>query len=67
MEDEETTLSQIFATDPLELTKPDLQKVVAFFREQRKRFNMTGKAAAPKKEKKSGGAVTQLTLGELGL
>lgn len=66
MADDENTLTEIFMRDPLELTNPDIEKVITFYREQRQRFVTTGKVKEPKAPKK-GQEVLNISLGDLGL
>lgn len=57
-------LAEIFERDPLQLTKLDLEKTVAYYREMRAKFVQAGekKITKPKAAKPTG---VQLDLGDL--
>lgn len=61
-----STLAELFARDPLSLTKPDIGVIVHYYRENRAKFNLgdnkAGKAPKAKTEK-----ATSLNLDELDL
>lgn len=44
-------LQRIFDTDPLNLTREDISKVIAAYREQRNQFNLAAKAPKAAKAK----------------
>lgn len=46
---DEPTLSELFARDPLTLTKEDIDRIIEKMREARKNFVLGGKAAPVKK------------------
>lgn len=51
------TLAELFARDPFDYTKDDIDRIILYYRESRASFNLGGKAAASPK----------IDLGELGL
>lgn len=57
-------ISDLFARDPLALTKDDRAKIIKYYRDQRAQWNATGKA--PRKKKENGGPVEKLSLDDLG-
>ncbi len=70
-----TTIAEIFATDPLDLTKDDIHLVVQYLRDKRHQFVAGNKAAgtvnAPTAKtptaKAAAGLKAQLSLKDLGL
>lgn len=56
-------LAEIFERDPLDLTKVDLEKVVAYYREMRAKFVQAGEKKVAKQVVKKPGV--QLDLGDL--
>lgn len=44
-------LQRLFDTDPLQLTKPDIDTIIAHFRAARANFNLTGTGAKKAKAK----------------
>lgn len=53
MDEENLSISELFARDPLELTKPDLDRIVAKYRSARELFAAGVKPVREKKAKKS--------------
>lgn len=60
-----SNLSEIFARDPLSLTKPDIQLVIARMREAQTQFDLGVKT--PVAERKKPKAATKDLLKDLGL
>lgn len=58
-------LSELFETDPLKYTDPNIDRIVARMRESKTQFDLGIKPAAPPKPAKS--AKTQDLLKDLGL
>lgn len=48
-----TDIAELFGRDPLTLTKPDLEEIVAYYREKRATFLSAGKVKAEKAAKKA--------------
>ncbi len=46
-------ISELFQRDPLSLTKPDIDAIIAYYREARAKFNLGEKAAGSTKKMKS--------------
>lgn len=54
-------IADLFARDPLSLTKPDIEVIVKYYREKRAQFNLGDKTAgATKKMKTDGPKITDV-------
>lgn len=54
-------IADLFARDPLSLTKPDIEVIVKYYREKRAQFNLGDKTAgATKKMKADGPKITDV-------
>lgn len=65
-----TDLGEIFARDPLKLTRTDIDYVIAYMREARKRYLIAEKAPKAVKEpkaKKAKGSAESIDIGSLDL
>lgn len=61
-------ISDLFARDPLSLTREDIDALIKRYREARAQFNLGVKnAGATKKVKEVGPKITEINLDELGL
>lgn len=62
---EGTALDELFRRDPLKLTDQDLSTIVAFMREERKKWLITDAAKANKKSAKKAAPSANINLGDL--
>lgn len=65
-----TDIGEIFARDPLKLTRSDIDATITYFREARKRYLIADKApkvAKPKGEKKAKGTGEAIDISGLDL
>lgn len=58
-------ISDLFARDPLSLTKDDRAKIIAHYRASRAQWNATGKSPR-KKVEKANSPIEKLTLDDVG-
>ncbi len=49
-------ISELFQRDPLSLTKPDIDSIIAYYREARAKFNLGEKSAGSTKKMAKGEA-----------
>lgn len=49
MSDNEPTIAELFARDPFQLTKLDIDRIIAHMRESRQHFKLGGKPLSEKK------------------
>lgn len=59
-DDTETTIAELYARDPMEHSRQDVERIIAQCREDRARYNAGGKTLRPKKAAK-------ISLEDLGL
>ncbi len=50
MEEKPPTISELFARDPLQLTKPDRDLIIEYYRRKRQQFNLGIKDAGSSKK-----------------
>lgn len=65
-----TDIGELFSRDPLKLTRSDIDGIIAYFREARKRYMLAEKAPKPVKEpkaKKAKGSGPDIDVGALDL
>ncbi len=60
-------ISELFQRDPLSLTKPDIDQIIAYYRDARAKFNLGEKSAGSTKKMAAKGSTSAEKLDAKGL